>query len=136
MQCVLDASALVAYLRNEACGGKVAALIGDDSNFITIHAVNLSEVYYLFAKNQGQDTASQMLDDVRDIGIEVYRSIGDDLIRTVGHFKVTYDTPLADSYAAATARILGGTLVTKDLKDFSPLAESGECQVNFIIDAQ
>lgn len=133
MQCVLDASALFAYLGDEVCGSKVADLIGDDSNYITIHALNLSEVYYLFAKKMGLDVANRMLADIHDLGIEVYRSIEDDLIQTIGYFKVKYNTPLADSYAAATAKALGGTLVTKDLKDFSPLAESGECRIEFII---
>jgi len=133
MRVVLDACTLIAYLRNEECAPKAASFIEDSANALVMHAINLSEVYRIFAKDSGIPVADGMLEDVHEIGIEIFRTVGDDLVRVSGYLKAKYDTPLADSYAAATAKILGGTLVTKDLKDFSLLADGGECRVEFII---
>src|SRR5438045_2398583 len=43
---VKDASALIAYVRNEPGGQDVEELLLDSSNTCYVHAINLCEVYY------------------------------------------------------------------------------------------
>lgn len=43
---VIDACALIAYLRKEKGGGKLRELLKDSYNRFFMHSVNVGEVYY------------------------------------------------------------------------------------------
>ena len=50
MNHALDACAILAYLRGETGGEKVAALLSDPAENCYAHTVNLIEVYYDFVR--------------------------------------------------------------------------------------
>jgi PIN domain len=68
MTLVLDACAIIAYLRDEE-GAEVveAALISD--NDCVVHAVNLCEVYYDCVRRDGAARADTLLDDLVSISL-------------------------------------------------------------------
>ena len=43
---IVDASALIAYFKEEAGHEKFRDLLADEQNILAIHATNLCEVYY------------------------------------------------------------------------------------------
>ena len=58
---VLDASAMIAYLRNEQGARKAMQVLADPNNQCLAHAVNLCEVFYDFT---GPTIAAEALNDL------------------------------------------------------------------------
>ena len=56
---VLDASAVIAYLRGEPGKERVAAALLDDNTSSRMHAVNLCEVFYDTLRAQGTAIADK-----------------------------------------------------------------------------
>lgn len=56
---VLDACAMIAYLRDEPGADRVEALLLDKNNLCVAHAVNVCEVFYDFIRAEGNWGASQ-----------------------------------------------------------------------------
>ena len=54
---IVDASALIAYLKKEVGHEKFAALLADENNVLAIHATNLCEVYYNYLRSDGAQIA-------------------------------------------------------------------------------
>ena len=59
MTYVLDACALIAWLRDEAGADQVEALLLDNGATVMIHAVNLCEVYYDCLRSVGESRAEE-----------------------------------------------------------------------------
>lgn len=129
MRFVLDACAAIAMLRAEPGAETVATLIA--SHATVMHAVNLYEVYYDYLRLTTREVALGVATQLMDAGVEVVEDVGWQLLTVAGDLKVSARLSLADTFAAALARLVEGTVLTCDHKEFGPLAERGLCQVQF-----
>ncbi|MBI3919807.1 MAG: PIN domain-containing protein [Armatimonadetes bacterium] len=126
---VLDASALIAYLRQEP-GHEIvtrrltAARKGQE--ILWMHAVNLCEVYYDALRRSGKALAEQLLMDVGGLPIRVCRTIGRPLLRESGRLKAVGGISLADALAVGLANLKGGRLVTADHHELDAVEQRGD----------
>jgi len=90
--------------------------------------VQLLEVYYDRLYISGEYGARVRVESIIDEPINIIESISYPIIYEAGRFKTSYSMSLADAIAAATAKNLAATLVTKD-KEMKPAEEAGEFSV-------
>lgn len=115
MRYVLDASAAVAYLRGETGADHMETLLARPTAEITMHAVNLLEVYYKLAAYGGELTAMEAVDDIAALGVRIHEKVDEHLRRRSGFFKVRYPfLSLADSICIALGEQTRATVVTCD----------------------
>ena len=121
---ILDAAAVIAYLKGELGQEVVAALIANESNRLAIHSVNLCEVYYGYFRSDGIDVATDAWSKATAF-LAVIERADEEFIKRVGRWKAEHLSGLADSFAAATAEEYGCPLVTTDHGDFDPVEAAG-----------
>jgi predicted nucleic acid-binding protein len=119
MDYILDACALLAYLKKEAEGIKIKELFDKADTVpgetaIHISIVNLVEVYYGFIQEKGMEEADKLMKQVDDLPFNTIDTITNAAYRAAARFKALYSVSLADAFAAATAKTLSATVVTKD----------------------
>jgi len=133
MNVVLDACALIAFLRHEAGADAVESLLVDPANRCFIHSINLCEVYYDFLRAADAKVAESVVDDLLDHGIVNRQDMSLPFWKAVGRLKGTIrKISLADCFAIALAAKLGATIVPSDHREFDPLVANGVCRVRFI----
>ena len=131
MPVVLDACALIAYLREESGAEIVASLLGSEQHVCYAHAVNLCEVYYDFLRADSQEVAVRALDDLQSVGVIAREDMDRSFWQEAGTHKAKGRISLADSFAVALAQRLDGEVVTSDHTEFDSIAENGICPVIF-----
>jgi PIN domain nuclease of toxin-antitoxin system len=132
MRTVLDASALIAYLRDEP-GAEEGQNLLSLTQASYAHALNLCEVYYDFWRASSQATAESAIADLITFGIEERNDMDSQFWREVGHLKAIYRrVSLADCCTLALAKKLDATLVSADRHEFEPLLAVGICQIELI----
>ena len=133
MNHVLDACAIIAFLRNEPGADVVRNVLLGPSDTVFVHAINLCEVCYDFFRAAGERTARSAIRDVSRIGVGTRRDMGQSFWREAGRIKAIHrKVSLADCFAIALANRLGAQIVTSDHHEMDPLAASGVCKVLFI----
>ena len=70
---VIDASAMIAYLRAEPGGQVVRDLLQDTAHQCLAHAINFCEVYYDFYRADGEQLAGAAVRDLWRAGIATAR---------------------------------------------------------------
>ncbi len=132
MSLILDASALIAYLKPEMGGEMVDSLIADPSNTCCVHALNMSEVYYEFLRIRGKSEAEIVVMDLIGAGVTIREDMDGAFWREVGTLKADLKrVSLADCCCATLAIRIDGDVVTTD-RDFARIAKRGICRVRFI----
>lgn len=129
---VLDASALVAYLRDEAGAHVVRALIVDEQVQCVVHAVNLCEVFYDAVRDYGADGAFAILDDLNALGIHISEDMAPPFWQLAGLIKSSFRASLADCFGLALAAWLNATFYTSDHHELDAIAPLGICRISFI----
>jgi predicted nucleic acid-binding protein len=129
---VLDASAMIAYLRGETGGEVVAALLADPNTECYAHAFNLCEVYYGYVRTTDKKTAQQVIATLRADGIIFRRDFSLPFWQAVGDLKATGGISLPDCVCVILAQHLGAEAVTSDRGEFTPLVPLGLCPIRFI----
>ncbi|HLL88145.1 MAG TPA: PIN domain-containing protein [Tepidisphaeraceae bacterium] len=133
MNHVLDACAMIAYLRDEPGADMVEDLLTTPGDRCYAHAVNICEVFYDFVRIADRTTAGAAVRDLRRVGVVVRPDIGSTVWERVGELKGTLARiALADCFAVALAERLGADVVTSDHHEFDRLATAGVCRVRFI----
>jgi len=133
MKVVLDASAMIAFLRDEPGAEFVTDHIRRSQHHVFAHALNLCEVYYDFSRANGVDTAESAIDDLLALGIAERSDMGPDFWRAMGRLKASHKrVSLADCAALALANELGAALFTADRHELEPLSTLSICQLVFI----
>jgi len=122
---ILDACALIAFLRAEEGGEKVKKLFKEPQNQILMHAINLGEVYYDSIRFGGKDVADEILADVRKLPLKILWNLDYDLIKRVGHFKTDYRISYADAFVLAVADRSNSTVISTDHHEFDPIDQKG-----------
>src|SRR2546421_5413069 len=97
---VLDACAMIAFLRDEA-GAEVVeqALLETDSQCIA-HSINLCEIFYVVWRDGGEVAATETVDDLAAVGVVERNDSDQEFWREVGKLKaVQKKVSLADCCA-------------------------------------
>ena len=129
---VLDACAMLAALANEQGADVVdeiyeKAVSGEAK--LTMHKVNLLEVYYDLFRTYGKERADEIYTEIRKLPIHIFQEITDEVFFTAGRLKVTYKISLADAFALAQAIVTGGEFLTTDHHEFDLIV--GKEPINF-----
>lgn len=131
MVAILDACAMIAYLRDEKGAEVVEQLLLNEAVPCYAHAINVCEVYYNFLRVVGTEKATDAINDLQDIGLIINENLDNTIWQTAGNFKANHKLSLADCFAIAITKHLDGELVTSDHHEFDPIHEAGLCKINF-----
>lgn len=132
---VVDACAFIAYLRKEQGFDKVVELFehaDKGSCRISMHVINLTEVYYDFYRASNKTIADNILTDIAILPLEIINTVSMDMVKMAGHFKATYKISFADSFVLATAKINNAKIVTSDHHEFDAIERSGDVGFEWI----
>lgn len=132
MNAVLDACALIAYLRGEDGSEVVQTLLEDEQTSCFVHSVQLCEVFYDFLRASDEEEAKAAIVDLQSIGIAFHEDMDIPFWQMVGTYKVQHRVSLADCFALALTARINGSLVTSDHHEFDPLASQGAFSFLFI----
>lgn len=114
---VLDACAMIALLANEEGAQVVKSLVqsaSDNQNTVVMHKLNFLEVYYEVLRSYGQNSADELVAEMKNNPVTIISEISDDVFLTAGRLKASYKISLADSIALAQAVALNAAMVTSD----------------------
>jgi PIN domain nuclease of toxin-antitoxin system len=129
---VLDACAIIAYLRKEVGADVVEAALLDTTSQCTAHAINLCEVFYLFHRSSGEANANQAIEDMRLLGVFERVDFDDGFWKEAGRLKARGKVSLPDCFAITLTNRVGGTMLTSDHSELDPIAAAGVCAIKFI----
>jgi PIN domain nuclease of toxin-antitoxin system len=130
---VLDASAMIAYLRGEAGADTVSSILSDPADQCLAHSLNLCEVYYDFHRASGESVAREAIQDLISVGVGPRDDLTFEFWQTVGALKATRRRlSLADCFAITLANSVGGSVLTSDHHEFDLPASDRLCSVTFI----
>lgn len=121
---IVDASALIAYFKQEVGHENFSSLLADEQNILAIHATNLCEVYYAYLRSDGPEKAEEAWQKATAI-LGVIEKLDAQFIKRVGRWKVDYNLPLGDAFVAATAEENACALITTDRNDFTAIESAG-----------
>jgi len=126
---VLDACALIAYFNDEPGAEEMQKLLekawqGEVALYVS--SLNVYELYCDCLRRSGSGKASELLEDVYSLPIEVVETFGKELLRTAANFKVNFNVSVADSIALGLAKLKGASLVTTDHHEFDPIEKAGK----------
>ena len=131
MRYLLDACALLVICNGEPGAQKVLDLLEQaqaGTIRLSMSIVQLLEVYYDRIYVAGADDARTVVESILAEPITIIESISYPVMYEAGRFKTTYSMSLADAFAAATAKNLSATLVTKD-NELKAAEEAGEFSI-------
>ena len=125
---VVDAAAVIAYLKGETGQDRFAALLEDPRNVLAIHSVNLCEIYYNYLRSDSVEIAEQAWEKTTQMCAVIDR-LDDQFVKRVARWKGVVGLGLGDAFAAATAEEYACQLVTTDHRDFDPIDQSGQLKI-------
>ena len=124
---------MIAYLRGEPGGARVAEILDDQEDWCVAHVINLCEVFYDFHRSGGEAVALDALNDLAMAGVNERDRMCTALWQDAGALKADHRrVSLADCFAIALARKLEATILTADHHEFDPLALQAVCAIEFI----
>ena len=130
---VLDASAMIAWLRDEPGADVVDAAIRDIDSLCLAHAINLCEVFYDAYRNSGESGAQSVLSDLGAVQVKERSDFDREFWQEAGRLKAVHKkVSLANCCAIALTNRVGGVLLTSDHHELDPLAAAGVCPITFI----
>jgi predicted nucleic acid-binding protein len=138
MPSVLDTSAMVALSRSEPGADLVFAALSAPDDRCFAHWVNLCELFYSTARRTDEADAEGVVRLLIDtLGVMPYESVDADFYWEVGRLRAFATSQrlalsLADCFCIATARALGGEILTCDHGEFEPVAAMGLCTITFV----
>ena len=86
---VLDACALIAFLRDEPGADLVEGFLNDSAKCY-VHALNFCEVYYDFWRAAGHEAAESAVADLLSLGIQERNDLDSQFWREVGRLKAVH----------------------------------------------
>ena len=129
---VLDACAMIAYLRKEPGWDVVLQALVDTGSICLAHAVNLCEVFYVFHRKSDESVADNAISDLYAVGIVERADLDEAFWKEAGRLKAQGKISLADCYAITLTHRVGGILMTSDHHELDPVAAAGICSIKFI----
>jgi len=113
---VLDASALISFYLSRPGAMKVEEVLkaaADGASDLFMSAVNWGEIYYALWRDQGQEIARKVLEQIAQLPIEIVPASREHAA-LAAEFKARYKLPYADGFAAALAQLHKAELLTAD----------------------
>jgi PIN domain nuclease of toxin-antitoxin system len=129
---VLDASAIIAWLRNEMGADVVDHAIRDVTAQCLVHAINLCEVFYDAHRNAGEAHALSVIKDLEAVGVAEREDFDQAFWMEAGRLKAGGGISLADCLAITLTNRARGTLLTSDHHEMDKIAAAGICSITFI----
>ena len=119
---VLDASAMIAFLRDEPGAQEVADALLDPNCECRAHALNLCEVYYDFHRVGGREEALQAIADLVQVGVVQDSAMSSSVWQSAGALKANLRrVSLADCFALEMTHRLNAAILTADHHEFDAL---------------
>ena len=114
MSVVFDTEALLIFYLDEPGADKVQQMLekiqrSEHAGYLNI--VNLTEFAYILQRRD-PSIAKEKEENLRTFGLEIVPVVDNELWRVAAKIKAQHSLSLADSFAAATAKIKGAKLVT------------------------
>ena len=120
---VLDAYALLAYLKQENAHARIMELLASEDTSLFINAINVGEIFYIIARERGFPEAEYFLNAILpSLPITVLDNAVEDVI-AAARLKAAHSLSYADCFACATAIREQAPLVTGD-PEFKKLGKS------------
>jgi predicted nucleic acid-binding protein len=111
---VLDASAIIVYLKKESGYAKVKDLLASENSSLFINSINVGEVFYIFARAHGIKAAEYFQSVILpSLPVDIVENALEDVLQAA-RIKAAHSLSFADCFAAATAIREGACLVTGD----------------------
>ena len=129
---VLDASAMLAYLRGEAGADIVENAILDATGQCMAHAINLCEVYYIVHRDTDEPTAEAAVNDFKTLGVVERSDFDEAFWKEAGKLKAAGGVSLPDCLGITLTNRVGGTFMTADHGELDKIASAGICSITFI----
>jgi len=129
---VLDACAMIAFLRGEPGADVVENALLDTTSDCLAHAINLCEVFYDFYRDSGESAAKGAIADLSIVGVTERDDFSQTFWMEVGWLKAQGKISLADCFAITLTNRTGGTLLTSDHHEMDKIAAAGICNITFI----
>jgi PIN domain nuclease of toxin-antitoxin system len=129
---ILDACAIIAFLRGESGADIVESALLDIDSECMSHSINLCEVYYDFYRAGGGDAADAAILDMRQLNLSEREDFDEPFWKEAGKLKAGGNISLADCFAITLTNRVGGTLLTSDHHEMEPIAAAGICSITFI----
>ena len=131
---ILDSYALIGYLEDEPFAEWLQNILLSARKKqcrLYLHAIQLGEVYYITLREQGKQIADLAYARIKDFPISLIETIDETQLLTAASIKADYPVSYADAFAAATAKIFNGTLLTGD-PEFKPLEKNGIIKIKWL----
>lgn len=128
---IVDASALIAYFKNEEGHEKFADFLLDERNVLAIHVVNLCELYHDYLRSDGIDVAEEAWRKAASM-LAIVEKTDEQFIKRVARWKVDHGLSLTDAFAAATAEEYACRFVTTDRNDFKAVENAGVLEIMWL----
>lgn len=131
---ILDASALLAYLKKEKGYEKVRDIMMTNEKLklsTFVHQVNFIETIYRCVTFFGAHKTQKIIADLKSPFFGVVNYMDTDLALYVSNLKAAYQLSLADAVGLAYCKIIKGTFWTAD-KALRPIAEQEGIQLELI----
>lgn len=129
---VLDACAMIAFLKGEAGADVVENALLEQGSQCMAHAINLCEVFYDFHRVGGESAADNAITDMRTLGLVERDDFDEPFWRDAGKLKAQGGISLADCFAITLTNRVGGALLTSDHHEMDKIAAAGICPITFI----
>lgn len=129
---VLDACAMIAYLRKEPGSDVVLRALTDTGSMCLAHAINLCEVFYDFHRKSDERAATAAISDLYAVGLVESNDFDEAFWKDAGRLKAQGKISLADCFAITLTNRVGGTLLTSDHHELDTIAAAGICSITFI----
>lgn len=130
---VLDASALIALIKDEPGAELVEALLDSGTNTCSVHAVNLCEAYYDFVQASDVGRADELIARLMDTGLIVREDMDAAFWQKAGLHKADIKrVSLADCFCMALADRLNAEIITADRHELEAIRDQGLCRITFI----
>jgi predicted nucleic acid-binding protein len=133
---ILDACALIAYRRDEPGANVIQDILMEaraDKIKLSMHLLNLTEVYYGEYRKSGEIAAHAVIRDISELPITLIEDLNMEILKVAGRFKARNKMSLADAVVSAVATLSNATIITAD-GEFMPLSTSGEVSIQFFRD--
>ena len=113
---LFDAFPLLCWLQEEPGYELIDDLLTEaeaGKSSISMHIINLGEVFYRLCRVSGMKQGEEILDKIRMLPIQIL-SISDEEVMGAAKIKAKYPISYADAFAVAKALQSGATVVTGD----------------------
>ena len=113
---VLDAFALLAYLRDEPAAARIEKVLvdaGKEKCRLFVSIINLGEILYIIERRGGISKAQDALALIRQLPIQIM-SADEQAVFSAAHIKANFALSYADAFAVAAAVSENAVILTGD----------------------